>query len=112
MKDTEYKKQLEIYEEAALAASIAANAMVATNPGVWYPCGFSSVRIRPARGKFVTVMKDQGIGRTDDFEGGYVFSNPSRNLTQWMDAKIEGSKAFAKVLEKHGIKAIVQSRMD
>lgn len=112
MKTEAYQKEIAIYEEAYDAARIAADAMVSANPGIWYPCGFASVRVRPARGSFVTVMKDQGHGRSDDYMGGYVFSNPSKNLTQWMDAKIEGARAFAAVLKKHGIKATVESRMD
>lgn len=112
MKLAEYKLYIAIYEEAQAAAAKAADAMLSANPGVWYPCGFSSVRVRPARGKFVSVMKDQGIGRSDDYLGGYVFPNPSQNLTQWMDAKVEGSKAFAAVLNKYGINAVAESRMD
>lgn len=102
----------EIVNEALEAASKAAEKHIVENPGVWYPCGFSWVRIKPARGKLITYLKEQELGRTDEFEGGYVIWNPSNNPTQWMDAKHEGSKAFAEVLKKYGFKAFAQTRID
>jgi hypothetical protein len=82
----------------ALAAAAAATAkMIAENPGVWYPCGFATVRIKPARGKLVQALKDANIG-TLSFEGGYIVMNPSRNATQWMDAKAAGAHAFQQTL--------------
>lgn len=82
------------------------------NPNQWYPCGFAWVRIKPARGKFVNYMKSINVGRTDEYEGGYVVYNPSAHNTQWMDAKYAGAKAFAEVLCAHGIKAQAECRMD
>lgn len=40
----------------------------------WYPCGRAWVHIRPARGKFVSYLKENGIGRRDSYYGGYVVS--------------------------------------
>lgn len=102
----------EIIEEAFAAAREATSTMIAANPGSWYPCGFAWVRIRPARGKLVSALKDKKLGRTDDFEGGFVVHNPSNNHTQWMDAKAAGARAFAAVLTKHGFKAHAETRID
>ncbi len=109
-----YQKELDVFTEAEQAAELAAQAHLDANPGVWYPCGFAWVKIRPARGRFVEMCKQQDIGRTDDYEGGFVIYNPSHNSTQWMDAKAEGARAFVEVLKKHfpEMKASVQTRMD
>lgn len=108
----EYQKEYDVYIKASEAAQIACHEMITKNPGVWYPCGFSWVKIKPARGRFVSMLKDKGIGRTDEFEGGYVIYNPSCNSTQWMDAKMAGSRAFAQVLQASGIKAFAVERID
>ena len=109
-----YSAELEIYREAQLAAELAARRHIQENPGVWYPCGFTWVRIRPARGRFVEMCKDQDVGRTDDYSGGFVIYNPSENPTQWMDAKEVGARAFVEVLKKYdpNMKATVETRMD
>jgi hypothetical protein len=96
-----YQKELDVFREAELAAETATQQMIDENPGTWYPCGFSWVKIRPARGRFVEMCKQQDVGRTDDFEGGFQIYNPSHNSTQWMDAKMAGSRAFVAVLKKH-----------
>lgn len=101
-----------IIQEAFDAAVLAAKNLIDKNPDMWYPCGFSWVSIRPARGSFVAALKELGIGNVDSFEGGYTVYNPSGNSTQWMDAKERGSDAFATVLQKHGINAVVRSRID
>lgn len=102
----------EIYLEASTAASKAADELIAANPNTWYPCGFAWVRIKPARGKFVSWLKEQKIGRTDDYLGGYIIHNPSGNSTQWMYAKEEGASAFVEVLRKYGINAKCETRID
>lgn len=101
-----------IIVEAYEAARVATDKMIAENPNVWYPCGFAWVRIRPARGAIVTALKEKGLGRTDDYEGGFVIYNPSDNNTQWMDAKVAGARAFAEVFRKHGVKCNAESRID
>jgi hypothetical protein len=114
MKPYKYQAELDIFLEAQLAAELAAKRHLEENPGEWYPCGFAWVKIQPARGRFVAMCKDQDIGYTDDFEGGYVIHNPSKNMTQWMDAKEVGARAFVEVLKKHfpEMKVSVQTRMD
>ena len=109
-----FQAELDVFTQAQLAAEMAARRHLSDNPGVWYPCGFAWVKIRPARGRFVDMCKDQGVGSTDEFGGGFVIYNPSGNPTQWMDAKAEGAKAFVEVLKKHypAMDARVETRID
>jgi len=97
------------------AAKQAAIDHITANPDAWYPCGFSWVNIKPARGPLIQVMKDRGLGYTDTYYGGYTVYNPSSHHTQWMDAKIAGSKAFVEALKPHlppTMTAKVCSRID
>jgi len=110
----DYAAELGAYHEAQAAAAKATQDHINANPDVWYPCGFAWVKIRPARGPFVAACKENDLGRTDDFEGGFVIYNPSGNHTQWMDAKEVGARAFVEVLKKHypTMKVSVQTRID
>ena len=81
-------------------------------------CGFASVSIHPARGKFVSFLKKQGIG-DNGYRGGYRISyydimpkEHQYRSTQSMDIKEEGCSAFAHALEKYGIEAYMESRAD
>lgn len=114
MKPYKYQRELDIYNEAREAAAMAAEAHLAANPGVWYPCGFAWVKIRPARGRFIDMCKDRDLGRTDDFMGGFQIYNPSENSTQWMEAKEVGATAFVAVLKRHypEMKIRVETRID
>jgi hypothetical protein len=96
----DYTFEMKVLQEAQTAAAAAANTMIAANPTVWYPCGFSWVQIKPARGKLIDALKHFEIGHTSE-EGGYQVYNPSGNHTQWMDAKMAGSRAYAEVLQKY-----------
>ena len=73
-------------------------------------CGFGWVNIKPARGKFVSWLKANNIGRVDSYEGGYRI--PCREFGQSLEKKERYVYAYADVLEKHGIKAYANSRMD
>ncbi len=81
------------------------------NPDQWYPCGFAWVIIKPARGPFIKYLKEQHVGQAA-YGGGWSIWNPSGHPTQWMDAKMAGAEAFAKVLREKGINAIADQRMD
>lgn len=90
----------DILIDMALKAATEATAKYLTdNPDQWYPCGFASVRIRPARGRLVSALKARDLGKTDDFYGGFHIYNPSGNHTQCMDAKEAGAKAFVEVIK-------------
>jgi hypothetical protein len=109
-----YAAEIEIYREAQLAAEMATRRYLQEYPNDWYPCGFAWVKIRPARGRFVDMCKDQGFGNTDDYAGGFVIYNPSENPTQSMAAKEKGAWAFCEVMKKHypQMKISTQTRMD
>jgi hypothetical protein len=102
-----------IIEEALLACRQAIDAHIAANPGIWYPCGFAWVRIKPARGRFVEALKERNLGQVDDYEGGLLVS-PASGSTQWMDAKEIGCKAFVAVVKKHypEMRIYVSTRID
>ena len=109
-----YQPELDVLQEAQLAAVTETKRYLDDHPGQWYPCGFAWVKIRPARGRFVEMCKDQEAGWTDDFNGGFVIYNPSGNSTQSMEAKAAGARAFLDVLKRHYPKmnAFVETRMD
>jgi hypothetical protein len=73
-------------------------------------CGFGWVNIKPARGKFVSWLKKNNIGRTDSYEGGYRI--PCFEFGQSLEKKERYVRAYAQVLNDHGIKAYANSRMD
>ena len=81
-------------------------------------CGFASVRIRPARGKFVSFLKKAGVG-DNGWNGGYRISyyevmppDHKYRHTQSMDIKEVAFEAFANALTKYGLKAGYESRAD
>ena len=81
-------------------------------------CGFASVRIRPARGKFVSFLKKAGVG-DNGWNGGYRISyyevmppDHKYRHTQSMDIKEVACEAFANALTKYGLKADYESRAD
>ena len=47
---------------AFMAADSECRSMIKDNPNEWFPCGFASVVIKPARGPVVAALKDLGIG--------------------------------------------------
>jgi len=99
-----------IYDRASDAAILATNEHLRQH-GDADCCGFAWVKIRPARGAFVSYLKANNIGRSS-YTGGYEIWNPSRNGTQALTAKEKGADAFAEVLREFGIDAYSGSRMD
>ena len=76
------------------------------NDGV---CGFASVTVKPANSKFAKFLVANGLGRKS-FNGGVSMS--IRDFNQSLTKKEAYAYAFASVLNEHGIKAFVDSRMD
>lgn len=72
-------------------------------------CGFAWVTIFPARGSFVTYLKSKGIGGKA-YGGGYQIW--VSEFGQSVDLKSAYAGAFAAVLNKYGINAYGQSRLD
>lgn len=73
-------------------------------------CGFAWIQIKPANSKFVKWLKDQGIGRKSIYEAGYRIS--VSEFDQSLQKKEAYANAFAEVLQKHGINAFSNSRID
>lgn len=83
----------------------------------WFPCGFAGVRIRPARGKLVSWLKENDIGRVDSYAGGYyipswVFADAPGSMTQSMTLAEGVASAAANVLREAGLNAYSESRID
>lgn len=110
-----YANEQAILDEARAAAQAASDASENAQTS-WYPCGFASFIIRPARGKFVTYLKKAGIGGKN-WNGGYRISSYDlcEQTAQWcqsMYVKEAGVRAAAKVFAKYGITGSAESRMD
>lgn len=82
-------------------------------------CGFGWVLIKPARGRFVNILKKAEIGDSA-YGGGYRISyyeimprDHKYRITQSMDIKEIACEAFANELyDNHNLKAYAQSRAD
>ena len=81
-------------------------------------CGFASVSIHPARGKFVKFMKNAGIG-DNGYRGGYRISyydimpqDHRYRTTQSLDIKEVATEAFRDELRKYGMTVYADSRAD
>ena len=81
-------------------------------------CGFASVSIHPARGKFVKFMKDAGVGDSG-YRGGYRISyydimpqDHRYRHTQSLDIKEVATEAFRDELRKYGMTVYADSRAD
>lgn len=108
----------QIMTEARHAAQTESDASVArfTEADVMGACGFANIVISPARGKFITYLKAQGIGGKN-YGGGYrissyALSSQSGGWCQSIDVKENATEAAAEVMRSHGINAYCQSRMD
>ena len=81
-------------------------------------CGFASVSIHPARGKFVKFMKDAGVGDSG-YRGGYRISyydimpqDHRYRHTQSLDIKEVATEAFRDERRKYGMTVYADSRAD
>ena len=72
-------------------------------------CGFAGVVIKPARGKFVNLLKKMDLGWNHYYGGWYM---PCRDFGQSMARKEAYCEAFVEVLGEAGIRSYVDSRMD
>jgi len=78
-------------------------------------CGFASVVIKPARGKFVTELKNRKIGGAH-YYGGYSVSSwefaPSIRRDQSYERACAAAAGAVNVLQSYGINAYVDARID
>ena len=72
-------------------------------------CGFAGVVIKPARGKFVSLLKKYGLGWKHYYGGFYMTCG---EFGQSLARKEAYCEAFASVLGEAGIRCYVDSRMD
>jgi hypothetical protein len=83
-----------------------------------YPCGFAWVKVRPANKGNTKAGKDERrllekMGLRKDYTGtAYEKRNPSRYMCQNVDTLEAGARAYATVLNTHGINAFAESRLD
>lgn len=66
-----------------------------------FPCGFSTVMIRPARGPLVSYLKKHGIGYHNSYKWERGWHVRPNLMTQSLDRKEAWTRAFAEVLRKH-----------
>lgn len=99
-----------IYEQAYSAACDAESEFMAKYGEPMY-CGFAWVDISNGRDPFVNWCRKNNVGKKH-WNKGWVIWNPTGNLTQSMDIKETGARAFAKVLRDNGIDAYMGSRAD
>ena len=72
-------------------------------------CGFAGVIIKPARGKFVSLLKKMGRGWKHYYGGFYM---TCREFNQSLTRKEAYCEAFARVLGEAGLRCYVDSRLD
>jgi hypothetical protein len=72
-------------------------------------CGFASVVIRPGNCSFANFIK-KNYGAHKSYYGGVAL--PVRQFNQSYQKKVAYAEAFAEVVNKAGIKASVDSRLD
>lgn len=78
-------------------------------------CGFAWVKIKPARGKMVSWLKKNNIGKTDSYAGGYMLwvgGDIPAGSTQAIQTKEAIASAAVKILQENGIRAWKESRLD
>ena len=107
----------DMFLNARKAAVEAVDAFTAKHGEPMY-CGFASVSIHPARGKFVSFMKKADIGDSG-FRGGYRISyydimpqDHQYRMTQSMSIKEIATEAFRDELRKYGLTVYADSRAD
>ena len=114
--NAEGKDPGEIWTEACVAGKSAVEDYYAKHGEPLY-CGFGSVHIHPARGRFITFLKKVGIGDLG-YGGGYrvsyydIMDDHKLSHTQSLDLKEVCCDAFASVLKKYGIDAYGVGRAD
>jgi hypothetical protein len=72
-------------------------------------CGFAGVIIKPARGKFVSLLKKMGRGWKHYYGGFYM---TCREFNQSLTRKEAYCEAFARVLGEAGLRCYTESRLD
>lgn len=105
-----------VFENAQNAAQAEVNRALPNTH--WYPCGFAGVRIRPARGAFVNWLKENDIGRTDSYAGGYYIPSwafgegPGAMVQSMTLSEIAADAAVEVISRETGLNVSRESRID
>jgi len=107
-------EEAEAVLETALAAAKKAARAAYKKIGKRDTCGFANVYIFPARGKFITVLKRRGIGKTLQGRGYLIGASELHDVPQSQSITVHANaaEAFAKVVCEHGVAAYAGARMD
>jgi len=101
-----------IHSEAVAAAKDAVVAFRALHGEPLY-CGFAWVQcFAKGNTKLGKSLMRESIGFSKDYRGGISIWDPSSSMSQSMDLKEAGARAYAEVFVKHGITAYMGSRAD
>jgi hypothetical protein len=110
---------LELHEEAQAAAQKAVDEAIqkyGENNSAFLYCGFAWAVIKPARGPFVTALKRAGVGSSGTYGGwrisAYDMFNLPPKLSQSMELKEIGVRAYCDALKQHNIPISSHSRAD
>ena len=103
----------EIHEEALEAARNASTeAFARMGNKDNYPCGFAWVNVSGIKLSTKLGKEFAAVDFKKSYYSGIDLWNPSGSYVQNMDVKYAGAVAYAKVLQKYGIHAYPQERMD
>lgn len=107
------------HTQAQLAAQQAVDAAIAEhgeNNSAFLYCGFAWAVIKPARGAFIKALKQHKIGRSGTYGGweisNYAMFNLPPKLSQSMELKEIGARAYCNRLQELGVNAYMSSRAD
>jgi len=102
----------DIHAEALQAAKKAESDFIAQHGEPWY-CGFAWVDVYGVRSnsKLGKALQAVGFDRSS-YSKSLKLWNPGGSMTQSMDIKETGARAYADVLRKYGIQAYMGSRAD
>lgn len=101
----------DIHVEALQAAKKAESDFIAQYGEPFY-CGFAWVEVK-VRSNSKLGKALQAVGFRKSWQSGVLqLWNPGGSMTQSMDIKESGARAYADILRKHGIQAYMGSRAD
>jgi hypothetical protein len=73
-------------------------------------CGFAWVNVKPGNSAFARYLKETNVARKDSYYGGVTVW--VSHFNQSYERKMAYARAFAGVLQQHGINAHAMGRLD
>ena len=98
-------------KNAEIAAAEATKKYIEENGENPMGCGFAWVEVKKVYGKKLSFLKVNGF-KKKHVGTGFSLWNPSKNITQDMDAKYAGAVAYVEALAGWGIPATAHCRLD